>query len=265
MSKVAIIQLPTLSMSEARIDYYMRALKDSGASLAIVGEYVLNSFFTELTKMPKAMINEQISHKLTLFKDLAKKYDIDIIAPFVTQKYGGYTKVMAKFGPKSTRFVEQNLLMSYSHWNEKAFFKNRQKELKFLTFNHKSFKIGVMAGFETHFDISWKYMRDAKVDAVLVPTASTFESNLRWEKLLSMRAFTNLCYVLRANRIGKTKISNSEIWDFYGDSFAISPSGEISSRLESDEGIIIFELSKKELKDERKLWKFSEILKEFDE
>ncbi|QKF64336.1 carbon-nitrogen hydrolase family protein [Campylobacter corcagiensis] len=265
MSKVAILQLPTLSMSEGRIDYYIRAVVDSGASLALIGEYVLNSFFSELIKMPKAMINEQISHKLELFKDIAKRYEIDIVAPFIIEKAGGYYKVIAKFSPKSVRFVEQNFLMNYSHWDEKSFFKNKFEKAKFLCFNHNGFKIGVMAGFETHFDISWKYMRDAKVDAVLVPTASTFESNLRWEKLLSMRAFTNLVYVLRANRVGKVKISNNQSWEFYGDSFAVSPNGKISSRLSFEEGVLLFELSKKEIKDERKLWKFTEILKGIDE
>lgn len=265
MSKVAILQLPTLSMSESRIDYYIRAVVDSGANLVLIGEYVLNSFFSELIKMPKAMINEQISHKLELFKDMSKRYETHIVAPFVIEKVGRYYKVIAKFSPRSIRFVPQNFLMNYDHWDERGFFSNAYNKLKFLCFNHDGFKIGVMAGFETHFDISWKYMRDAKVDAVLIPTASTFNSNSRWEKLLSMRAFTNLCYVLRANRVGKAKISNTQSWEFYGDSFAISPNGEISSRLGFEEGVLLFELSKKEIKDERKLWKFGEILKGFDE
>ncbi|NLY03813.1 MAG: carbon-nitrogen hydrolase family protein [Campylobacter sp.] len=264
MSKVAIIQLPTLSMSEARIDYYIKAVKDSGASLVLLGEYVLNSFFTDLVKMPKAMINEQILHKKSLFKQLARRYDIDIIAPFIVQKNSGYVKGVMKFSPKSSRFVEQNFLINYNHWDEKSFFKNNSDKLKFLTFNYERFKVGVMCGLETHFDLSWDYMIRSKVDVVLVPTSSAFESSKRWENLLSMRAFTNLCYVLRANRIGKTKISNDEVWDFYGDSFAISPNGEISSRLDRDEGVLLFELSKKELKDERKLWKFREILKDKD-
>lgn len=265
MSKIAIVQLPTLSMSEARIDYYIRAIKDSGASLALIGEYVLNSFFSELVKMPKAMINEQISHKLSLFKDLSKRYEVDIVAPFVIEKNGGFVKVIAKFSSKSVRFVDQNFLMNYDHWDEKSFFRNTSKDIKFLTFNYEGFKIGAMCGFEAHFDDSWAYMREAKVDVVLIPTASTFGSHSRWQNLLSMRAFTNLCYVLRANRVGKTKISNDEIWEFYGDSFAISPNGEVSSRLENEEGVLLFELSKKELKDEQKIWKFKEILKDFNE
>lgn len=261
MSKICIIQLPTLSMSEARIDYYMRIVKENDASIVLLGEYVLNSFFNELLKMPKNLIKEQILHKKNLMRELAKKYDLTIISPFIVQKKGGFVKVMAKFTPKSTKYWEQNFLINYPHWDEESFFLNETKELKLPIFTHDRFKYGVMFGFEAHFDMCWEYMIQKKVDVVLVPTASTFESNLRWQELLKMRAFTNLVYVLRANRIGKTKFEG-ETHEFYGDSFAISPNGIISSRLNGEEGILLFELSKKELKHERKTWKFREILEQ---
>ena len=53
MSKIAALQLPTLALSESRLDYYIKASKDNGADLVILGEYVINSFFTELISMPK--------------------------------------------------------------------------------------------------------------------------------------------------------------------------------------------------------------------
>ncbi|NLK67159.1 MAG: carbon-nitrogen hydrolase family protein [Campylobacteraceae bacterium] len=260
-SKVALLQLPTLSMSGARIDYYLRIAKESGASLTLLGEYVLNSFFAELVKMPNSMINEQISHKFELMKELSVKHSIVIVSPFIKECENGYIKGIAKFENGEFEFWEQNFLINYSHWNEKEFFKNSKKELEIATFEHDGFKFGVMNGFDMHFDICWVKMFEAEVDAVLVPTASTFESNHRWESMLKTRAFTNLVYILRANRIGKTKIEESS-FDFYGDSFAISPNGLISSRLKDEEGILLFELSNEELKLERSLWKFREALSE---
>ena len=44
MSKIAALQLSTLPLSDARLDYYLKACKDSGANLVVLGEYVLNSF-----------------------------------------------------------------------------------------------------------------------------------------------------------------------------------------------------------------------------
>ena len=193
-SKVAILQLPTLSMSGARIDYYLKIAKQSGATLVLLGEYVLNSFFVELAKMPNSMINEQISHKFELMKELSKKYDMVIVSPFINQNEDGYIKGIAKFEHGEFEFWEQNFLMSYEHWNEKEFFKNSKKELEIATFEHNGFKFGAMNGFDMHFDKCWVKMFESGVDAVLVPTASTFESKFRWEVMLKTRAFTNLVY-----------------------------------------------------------------------
>ena len=96
-----------------------------------------------------------------------------------------------------------------------------------------------------------------------MPTAGTFDSNQRWEEILKAKAFTNLVYVLRANRIGKAKF-DKKVCEFYGKSFAITPNGIISSKLNEEEGILLFELSKNELKTQRKFWKFREILAKKD-
>ncbi len=44
MSKIAALQFPTLALSESRLDYYLKASKDNGANLVVLGEYVINSF-----------------------------------------------------------------------------------------------------------------------------------------------------------------------------------------------------------------------------
>ncbi|MSN96521.1 carbon-nitrogen hydrolase family protein [Campylobacter sp. FMV-PI01] len=259
MSRVCIIQFPTLSMSPSRIDYYLKIVKDNGASLALLGEYVLNSFFTELIKMPQTLIDEQILDKKNLMSELAIKYNLDIIAPFVMKKNDFYIKGVAKFSPNSFDFWEQNFLINYKHWDERSFFKNNKEKLDLGIFENSGFKFGVMNGFDTHFDICWQYFLKNKVEVVLVPSACVFNSNLRWEELLKVRAFTNLCYVLRANRIGKAKFMDN-FDNFYGDSFAVSPNGVVSSRLKDEEGILLFELSKDELKVENERWKFRDIL-----
>lgn len=45
MSKIAALQFPTLALSESRLDYYLKASKDNGVNLVVLGEYVINSFF----------------------------------------------------------------------------------------------------------------------------------------------------------------------------------------------------------------------------
>ena len=113
-------------------------------------------------------------------------------------------------------------------------------------------------GFEAHFDLFWEQILREKVDVVLVPSASTFSSNGRWEKLLEIRAFLNHCYILRANRVGRAKFSISS--EFYGDSFIVGPSGEIDDRLRNEEGILLCDIDKERILNARKTWKFGENL-----
>ncbi|EAL4065983.1 carbon-nitrogen hydrolase family protein, partial [Campylobacter jejuni] len=84
MSKIAALQFPTLALSESRLDYYLKASKDNGVNLVVLGEYVINSFFTELLHMPKNMIKEQSEAKKESLIKLAKKYELEIIAPYVS-------------------------------------------------------------------------------------------------------------------------------------------------------------------------------------
>lgn len=39
MSKIAALQFPTLALSESRLDYYLKASKDNGVNLVVLGEY----------------------------------------------------------------------------------------------------------------------------------------------------------------------------------------------------------------------------------
>lgn len=284
--KLAALQLPTLSMSEARIDYYLRYVKSSGARLVLLGEYNLNSFFSELIKMPKSLIKEQIFHKTTLMSELSKKYDMAIIAPIIlekscsdsqnlhnnsenlnddinSQKTSEFVKGVMKFTPDGSEFYEQNLLINYDHWNEREFFANNSP-FKIPKFEFDGFKFAIISGFEIHFDISFKDMLSDEVDCILTPTSCTFNSQERWKELLKVRAFTNLVYILRANRVGKLKLDDKK-FDFYGESFLITPFGEIANALEEKEGALVVEIYKEELDEARKIWKFNQTLKEINE
>lgn len=266
MSKIAILQLPTLPLSEARLDYYLKICKDRGAHLVMLGEYVLNSFFKELENMPKNIIKQQSDEKKKSLTELSKKYNLAIVAPLVTYSAKGVLKGIAKFSNGVYKFNEQQILMPYAHWNEAKFFANKNDEIKPFVFKHEELKIGVMFGFETYFDASFAALVKKKIDVLLVPTASTFESNARWEELLRLRALTNNIYILRANRIGAHKpkgAKEADVWKFYGDSFVASPFGEIVDRLGADEEILLANIDKKELASARSTWKFNEISSKF--
>ena len=174
-----------------------------------------------------------------------------------------WVKSCAKFSPSEVKFYDQNILMDYPHWNEESFFANRKSrkigKISPMIFSEGGVKFGVCFGYEAHFDAFWRYFMQKNVGCVLVPCASTFESGGRWRELLKMRAFTNSLYVIRANRIGEAKFGDSE-FKFYGESFVVTPGGEIVNELKNEEGVLMCEVDADEIAAARGLWKFRKNL-----
>ncbi len=260
--KIASIQLGTLPMSKSKLDYYFRICKKKDVRLVLLGEYVLNSFFKELEKMPLSMIREQTDHKIKILKELAKEYGLYIVAPAVVVKKGKKYKSIAKFTPKSTHFYNQQFLINYKHWNEEKFFDNEASAtIEPFTFMFDGLKFGLLGGFEVHFDHLWIELLKRKADVVLLPNAGTFDSKKRWIEIVKTRAFLNGMYVVRANRIGEYRDKKS-VWKFYGESFVANPYGEIESMLGSKEEMLIVDIDKSDPREAKKAWGFrNQILK----
>ena len=258
---VGVLQMPTLGVNPSRLEFFLKKAKERNCQLMLFGEYVLNHFFKELVNMPKSMVKKQSLTHIETLKRLSKEYDITLVAPIIEVKGNRYYKKIAKISPKSTNYYMQQILINYSHWNEEAFFSNPIKELRGpLTFTLDGFKVAVMAGFELHFDKLWESIHRKRIDLVLLPTVSTFDSKYRWRDLITTRAFLNNCYILRANRVGDF-VDEDTRWHFYGDSMLVNPDGGIDMKLDDRESMLIEPISKDELKESRRGWGFAAQLK----
>ena len=253
MSQVAALQLPTLPMSEAKLDYYFRICEKKGISLVILGEYVLNSFFKELVTMPTSMIKEQSNHKISILKSLCKKYNLTVVAPIVIVKKEGLLKVTAKFTSKSVHYYPQNFLINFKHWDEDKFFINDEKEISLPTFMHDGLKCAIVNGYELHFDPVWAEVTRKKVDVVLMPSVSAFDSSQRWNELIKCRAFTHNVYIIRVNRMGSYK-EGEHSWHFYGNSSVTNANGEIELSLGDKEEILLANIEKSDILESRRAW-----------
>lgn len=259
--RCAILQLPSIGMGSKTLENYARVAQQKGVKLILLGEYLLNPFFKELTTMPISMIAEQSAHQIETLKALAQKYEMVFVAPIVTVKKKECTKMIAKISGRSVTYYPQQFLINYPHWNEETFFANAIEPVKSpLMFSIDGFKFAVMGGFEIHFDPIWDVISSKNIDAVLMPSASTFDSHNRWRELIKMRAFTHNCYVLRANRVGEYH-DEAHAWKFYGDSMLVTPDGDVESDLGNTEELLIVDLDRKMLTESRKGWKFKEALK----
>jgi len=262
--RVASLQLSSQGMSSTKLYNYIRIASKQGVKVLLLGEYILNPFFKELENLSFSMIKEQAEFQSKILKELSSTYSITIIAPLVMIKKNKAYKTIAKFAPTSSAYYEQQILINYGHWNEEKFFANELKPLTSpLVFKIDGFKFAIMSGFELHFDELFIKLKPKNVDCILVPSISTFESYERWKSLILTRAFTNNCYILRANRIGDFLDKDYE-WKFYGDSLLASPDGELLEHLANKEELMIADISHATVVDARRAWGFKDMSKKRD-
>jgi len=258
--RAAVLQLNAQGLSSTKLYNYIRIAHNKGVKVLLLGEYVLNPFFKELESMSVTMIKEQADLQSKILRELSSTYKMTIVAPLVIVKKKKVYKTVAKFAPSSTAYYQQQLLINYSHWNEEKFFANDIKTLKSpLIFKVDGFKFAILSGFELHFDELWSHISLKNVDAVLLPSVSTFDSYDRWKSLILSRAFTHNCYVLRANRIGEYKDKDFS-WKFYGDSILASANGELLNHLGNKEELMIVDMDHSEVLYARRAWGFKEMI-----
>lgn len=258
--RAAVLQLNSQGLSSTKLYNYIRIAHKQGVQVLLLGEYVLNPFFKVLESMSISMIQEQAEQQISILKELSSTYNITIVAPIILVKKKEVFKTIAKFAPASTSYYQQQLLINYSHWNEEKFFSNEIQEIQTpLVFNVDGFKFAIMSGFELHFDEIFKELSAKNIDCILVPSVSTFESYERWKALILTRAFTNNCYILRANRIGEYK-DKEFTWKFYGDSILASPNGELLEHLGNKEELMIVDMDHSDVVSARRTWGFKEMI-----
>jgi predicted amidohydrolase len=258
--KAAVLQLPSIGMSTTKLYHFIRIAHKRDVKLLLLGEYLLNSFFKELEHTSLRMIKEQSRRHIDVLKEMAQTHDMTIVTPIVLVKKGEPYKAIVKIAPHSIAYYYQQILINYSHWNEERFFANPIEPLKApMVFTYEGVKFAVMGGFELHFDELWADVSAKNVDCVLLPTVSTFESHQRWRNLISSRAFTHNCYILRANRIGEFQ-EKEGTWRFYGDSLLATPNGDVVTTLGDTEELMIVDIDHAEVVAERRGWGFKEAL-----
>ncbi|WP_456453280.1 carbon-nitrogen hydrolase family protein [Hydrogenimonas sp.] len=261
MIQIAALQMPTQGMDPKGLEPYFKTAHAKGAKLVLLGEYVLNHFFKELESMPVNMIKDQSDHHLAMIRELAKKYDMVVVAPLVQVKAKKCYKTIVKVTPKTTHTYFQQILINYGHWDEEKFFANEVKPLEDpMVFTHEGVRFGVIGGFEAHFNHFFDRLNARDVDVLLLPTAATFDSHNRWRELLKTRAFLHNLYILRANRVGEY-VDKELKWKFYGDSMLLTPMGEVEAVLEDKESLMVMPVERKEVREAKRLWGFEKQLK----
>ena len=250
--------------------YLEAECKKQKIDLVVVGEYVANHFFKEYHT--KGILKREFELQKAYFSALSKEFDIVIVAPLIECVGDKIYKSIAIFRAGKARFYRAKWLMEFSHWNEGAFFDNAKicndkdshpksrSPKEPIIFSVGGFKVSAIFGWEAHFDEIFIKLRKKGVDILCVPTASSFGSNARWQRLMQTRAFLNSCFVVRVNRTGRFMESDfkesSVAWDFYGESFIALPDGSLGDMLGEKDGILVSEIRHNLLDEIKDSWRF---------
>ena len=255
---ILIAQLAHIAPSTKVFDKYLRsAFKgQKKIDLIVLGDFVANHFFKEYRT--KSSIKREFEASKKYFLSLAKKHKSAIVAPIIEWDEGQIFKsiLVAESNCDSPNLYRASRLMDFPHWDERAFFDNETlPHPKPLIFNIGDFKVSAIFGWEAHFDEIMIALRKKGVDILCVPCANTFGSNMRWQRLMQIRAFLNSCVIIRANRVGEF-VENDSVWDFYGESFIALPDGSLGDMMGEKEGILISEIEWENVENIKNLWRF---------
>lgn len=253
---VIIAQLAQVEPNSKRFNKYLKN-ECKNVDLVVLGEFVANAFFKCYNKKDKAKLQKHFIAQEKYIKTLAKIYATTIIMPVIECKNDKIFKSIMIANPTKCQFYRAQKLMNMEHWNERDFFDNDLKPAIPPIFRIAGLKASVMFGYEAHFDEIWLKLKKRDVDVVIVPTASTFNSNLRWERLLCSKAFVNNCFVIRANRVGN--YVEDVVWNFYGNSFIALPDGNLDEVMDEKEGILIRDLDVNLLENVKNFWNLRKL------
>lgn len=274
---IALLQTNALQ-NFTRIEQYIQNCIKANVRLICFPDYVFTPLFVPFQSsgiVDFAPNKDYNADLLASIQTLSKTYKVRFIAPLVigekvlkkhikspttlmnsraTNNIKLY-KVLALVDSKSTTLYLQQQLMGFSHWNEQSLFANpKPKSLQApLSFECEGLKIGALFGFELHYDALMLKIKKQNYDLLIVPTASTFDTHLRWRSLCKMRAFLHSSVLLRINRVGDEFIDGHN-WRFYGDSLFVNAEGEIEDSLQDYEGVMIADVQKDDITKAKELW-----------
>lgn len=251
---IIIAQFAHIKPNDRSFNKYLNSsFKKQKIDIVVLGEYVGNMFFKEYKA--KESLKKHFSAQEKYFFTLAQKYKTTFVAPIIECRDEKVFKSIMIASPTNVVYYQSQALLGMQHWNERAFFANKEGFKEPFICKIGDFNVATLFGWEAHFDEFWVKLKKKKVDIVIVPTASAFHSNARWARLLQTRSFLNNCYVVRVNRVGDY-MDNNTLWEFYGNSFVALPDGNLGDMLGDKEGILVSEIKQNIIDEAKENWGF---------
>jgi N-carbamoylputrescine amidase len=254
--KIAGIQICCSEAKERNIEKAVKFAEvagSKGANIVCFQELFSTHWFPRETDPSHLSLAEPIDGPTILrMQEVARKQDLVLICPFFEKEGESFFNSAAVIdaGGEIVGTYRKNHVPQIPLWEERYYF--ARGNLGFPVFRTKYAVLGVQICWDNFFPEGARILTLKGAQILFAPTAAAFASHRRWETVIASHAIANGVYILRVNRVG-----SEEKQDFYGNSFCVSPDGELLDQPAGmKEGIVLVEVDLKQIEKVRKDWPF---------
>ena len=268
--KVGLIQMATKAPAEASCEEHRKAMLDAhakyieeagkkGVNMLCMQEVFTGPYFCPSQDIKWYGLTEKIPDGPTtkLMQEYAKKFGMVLIVPIyeehITGVYYNTAAVIDADGKYLGKYRKNHIPQVKGFW-EKFFFK--PGNLGYPVFKTAFGNVGVYICYDRHFPDGARCLGLNGAEIVFNPSATVAGlSEYLWKIEQPAHAVANGYFVAAINRVGKEAPWN--IGEFYGQSYVVSPKGQILAQASRDKDeLLVTEIDLDEVKEVRDLWQF---------
>ncbi|NBV50656.1 acyltransferase [bacterium] len=268
--KVGLIQMASKAPAEASCEEHRKAMLEAhakyideagkkGVNMLCMQEVFTGPYFCPSQDSKWYGLTEKIPDGPTtqLMQEYAKKHGMVIVVPIyeehITGVYYNTAAVIDADGKYLGKYRKNHIPQVKGFW-EKFFFK--PGNLGYPVFKTAFGNVGVYICYDRHFPDGARCLGLNGAEIVFNPSATVAGlSEYLWQLEQPAHAVANGYFVAAINRVGKEGPWN--IGEFYGQSYVVSPRGQILAKASRDKDeLLITEIDLDEVKEVRDLWQF---------
>ncbi len=276
MQKVALIQsqaYPTKALAYEANERLIIEAAEQGAKIVCTQELFLTPYFCQVQDTKYFELAEEIQGPLVeRLQALAARFEIVIVASlFEKQAVGIYynTSVTIDADGEVLGVYRKQHIPQDPGFEEKFYF--TPGDGGYPVWKTRYGTIGVLICWDQWFPEAARLMALQGAEIIFYPTAIGWlpeekaewgrRQHQAWETVQRGHAVANGCYIAAINRVGRetmeTESGAQRVIDFWGQSFASDPYGEVLVKgSESEEEVLYFSYESKVMEDFRQIWPF---------
>ena len=196
-------------------------------------------------------------HTTRLMQEYAKKHQMVIVVPIYEEALPGVyyntAAVIDADGSYLGKYRKTHLPQVAGFW-EKFFFKPGASD--WPVFDTAYCKLGVYICYDRHFPEGWRALALRGAELIVNPSATVAGlSEYLWKLEQPASAAANGVYIGAINRVGSE--APWDIGEFYGQSYVVSPRGDIEAIASRDQDeLLVHEIDLEMVREVRNQWQF---------